>query len=73
MKVLTELPPTKRYRTEKYPWVDWFDGVPRLLEQGIDFEGKTEGFRSCAYAAARRHAVKISLRTLPDGIAIQSL
>jgi len=73
MKVLTELPPASRYRAEKYPWLDWFDGVPRLLEQGIDYEGKSEGFRSCAYAAARRHAVKIKVRTHPDGIAIQSL
>jgi len=73
MKVLTEMPPPSRNRTEKYPWTDWFDGTPRLLEQGIDFEGTPEGFRSCAYAAARRHACKITLRTLADGVALQSV
>ena len=78
MKVLTELPAQSRNRTEKYPWADWFDGVPRLLEQGVDYFGTTEGFRSCAYAAARRHAVKIAVRTLSDGpvgeaLAIQAL
>ena len=78
MKILNELPAQNRQRTEKYPWADWFDGVPRLLEQGVDYFGTTEGFRSCAYAAARRHAVKIAVRTLSDGpvgeaLAIQSL
>ena len=73
MKVLKELPAPTRTRAEKYPWTEWFDGTPRLLEQGIDFQGKSEGFRSCAYAAARRHAIKILVRTLPEGIAIQSL
>mgnify|MGYP003636271600 FL=1 len=77
MQVLTELPISTRERTEKYPWADWFDGVPRLLEEGIDYFGTTSGFRSCAYAAARRHAVKIAVRTLTDGpdgegLAIQS-
>ena len=73
MKVLTELPPSTRSRTEKYPWADWFDGVPRLLEEGVDYLGTTDGFRSCAYAAARRHAVKIAVRTLSGGLALQSL
>ena len=77
MQVLTELPISTRERTEKYPWADWFDGVPRLLEQGVDYFGTTSGFRSCAFAAARRHAVKIAVRTLTDGpdgeaLAIQS-
>ena len=77
MQVLTELPISTRERTEKYPWADWFAGVPRLLEQGVDYFGTTSGFRSCAYAAARRHAVKIAVRTLTDGpdgeaLAIQS-
>jgi len=73
MKVLDELPTPTRQRTEKYPWSEWFDGIPRLLEEGVDYLGKTEGFRSGAYAAARRHGVKILVRTLPEGIAIQSL
>ena len=78
MKILTELPAQSRSRTEKYPWAAWFDGVPRLLEQGVDYFGATEGFRSCAYAAARRPAVKIAVRTLSDGpvgeaLAIQAL
>jgi|29_taG_2_1085357.scaffolds.fasta_scaffold08081_3 hypothetical protein len=73
MKLLTELPAPSRDRTEKYPWADWFDGIPRLLEQGVDFEGTPEGFRSCAYAAARRHACKISLRTIAQDVALQAV
>jgi len=73
MKVLTELPAPSRNRTEKYPWTEWFDGTPRLLEQGLDFKGTPEGFRSCAYAAARRHTCKINLRTIARDVALQAV
>ena len=73
-KLLEALPAQIRAgRTEQYPWADWFDGQARLLENGIDFDALPESMRSCAYAAARRHGVKISLRTLGTDIAIQSL
>ena len=72
-KLLEALPAQIRAgRTEMYPWADWFDGQARLLENGIDFDALPESMRSCAYAAARRHGVKISLRTLGNDIAIQS-
>ena len=73
MRLLTELPAQPRNgREELYPWTEWFDGQPRLLEYGIDFDCDTKGFRSTAYAAARRHAVKISAVTCDGGLAIQS-
>ena len=72
-KLLQALPAQIRAgRTEQYPWADWFDGQARLLENGIDFDALPEGMRSCAYAAARRHGVKISLRTIGNDLAIQS-
>ena len=38
-QVLTNFP--ARIRTEQYPWGDWFDGIPRLLEEGIDYKVAT--------------------------------
>ena len=72
-KLLSRLPDTIRLgRQERYPWIDWFDGQPWLLESGIDFEAATDSMRSCAYAAARRHGVKIAMRTVGNDLAIQS-
>ena len=73
-KLLSRLPDTIRQgRQERDPWIDWFDGQPWLLESGIDFEAATDSMRSCSYAAARRHGVKIAMRTLGNDLAIQSL
>jgi hypothetical protein len=63
--------PTHR-RTEQYPWADWFDGLPRLIEEGEDYIVSTEAFRSSAYQAARRHGVKVSLAMMDRGVALQS-
>ena len=72
-KILEVLPPQiRKGREEQYPWADWFDGQAWLLENGVDFDALPESMRSCAYAAARRHGVKISLRTIGNDLAIQS-
>ena len=73
-KILEALPVQIRQgRTEQYPWTEWFDGQVRLLENGIDYDAETTSMKSCAYAAARRHGVKIALRTVGDDLALQSL
>ena len=73
MRILTELPAPTRNKAEKYPWAEWLDGTPRLLEKGVDYDCGTEGLRSGAYAAARRHAVKILVRTIGDDLALQAI
>ena len=73
-KLLEALPAQIRAgRTEMYPWADWFDGQVRLLESGIDYDAETVSMKSCAYAAARRHGVKIALRTVGNDLALQAL
>ena len=73
-KILEVLPPQiRKGREEQYPWADWFDGQAWLLESGIDFQAATLSMRSCAYAAARRHGVKIAMRTVGEDLALQSL
>ena len=69
-KVLTNFP--ERTRAEQYPWRDWFDGIPRLLEEGVDYSVATSSFRASAHQAAKRYGIKVR-RTTPDGgRAIQS-
>jgi hypothetical protein len=73
-RILEELPAQVRTgRVEQYPWAEWFDGLPRLLEQGIDYDAASSSMKSCAYAAARRHGVKIATRTVGEDLALQSL
>ena len=72
-RILEALPPqVRKGREEQYPWADWFDGQAWLLEQGIDYDAETVSMRSCAYAAARRHGVKIAMRTIGDDLALQA-
>ena len=73
-RILETLPAQIRTgRAEQYPWAEWFDGRPRLLEQGIDYTAGNDSMKSCAYAAARRHGVKIATRTVGDDLALQSV
>ena len=46
-EILTEFPKSVQ-RTESYDWSGWFDGVPRVLSQGVDFNTKVDSFRSSA-------------------------
>lgn len=69
-KVLTNFP--ERTRTEQYPWRDWFDGIPRLLEEGVDYSVATSSFRASAHQAAKRYGIKVRMTTQDGGLAIQS-
>ncbi len=69
-KILTAFPP--RAGTERYPWADWFDGLPRLLEEGTDFTTATDSFRATAHTAARRYGLKVMVRRCDGGVALQS-
>ncbi len=69
-KVLVTFPP--RLRTEQYPWNDWFDGIPRLLEEGVDYTVAPSSFRASAHQAAKRYGVKVRLTQQEGGLAIQS-
>ena len=72
-RILEALPAQiRKGRAEQYPWTDWFDGQAWLLEKGIDYDAEADSMRSCAYAAARRHGVKIALRTVGDDLALQT-
>ena len=69
-QILTNFPP--RNRTEQYPWGDWFDGIPRLLEEGVDYTVATSSFRASAHQAAKRYGIKVRMTMQDGGLAIQS-
>jgi|TARA_R110000824_G_scaffold175454_3_gene353893 hypothetical protein len=69
-KVLTNFP--ARIRTEQYPWSDWFDGLPRLLEEGVDYQVASTSFRASAHQAAKRYGIKVRMTMQDGGLAIQS-
>lgn len=65
--IINELPEQIRPgRAPKYPWGEWLDGKARLLEQGVDFDCSMGGVKAGAYAAARKHAIKVRIVTVDD-------
>ena len=69
-KILKDFPNTRK--TEMYPWAEWFDGVPRLLEAGVDFQVPYNSFRASAHQAAKRHGLKVRVAKLDNGMALQA-
>ena len=55
-----------------YPWTEWFDGTPRLLEEGVDLRVTYNSFRASAHQAAKRHGLKVRVAKLDDGLALQA-
>jgi|TARA_B100000287_G_scaffold322147_1_gene306077 hypothetical protein len=69
-KILKNFPESRK--TEMYPWAEWFDGVPRLLEEGVDFRVPYNSFRASAHQAAKRHGLKVRVARLENGMALQA-
>lgn len=58
-------------RKEQYPFDEWFDGDPWLLVEGEDYTCKRTSFESSVRSAATRRGLDVTLRSHPDGTAIQ--
>lgn len=60
----------------RYNWDSWFDGNQWMLEQGVDFTGESEAFRTYVYTAGSKRGIKVSTRSIErDGkrfLAIQA-
>ena len=41
--------------TEKYPWYEWLNGEPHLIERGIDYLCTDLSFRKNLYRKQRRY------------------
>ena len=40
--------------TDKYPWEEWLDGKPHLIERGVDYICADSSFRKTLYRKQRK-------------------
>lgn len=58
-------------RKEQYPFDEWFDGDPWLLIEGEDYTCKKTSFESSVRSAAFRRGLDVTIRSHPEGSALQ--
>ena len=66
MAKLLKEPLADNARPTKYPWAEWFDGKPRELTRGKDFQQHPDPFHATAIGAARRYNVRLRTRVVDD-------
>lgn len=65
-QILQEWPSISRTRTSKYPWAQWTNGEIWQVKTGEDFESNVKTFVQGLYAYAKRHDMKVEVRTDAD-------
>jgi hypothetical protein len=65
-QVLQEWPTISRTRQSKYPWSEWTDGEIRQVRKDEDFTSDVKTFVQGLYAYAKRHNMKVEVRTDAD-------
>lgn len=55
-----------------HTWFKWFDGKEHVLLSGINFNVSVGSFRQQAYAAARRHGVRVTVKSTFGGVRLRS-
>lgn len=65
-QVLQEWPSISRTRQSKYPWSEWTDGEIWQVRKGEDFTSDVKTFVQGLYAYAKRHDMKVEVRTDAD-------
>lgn len=69
-EVLDQWPTITRTRQSRYPWGEWTNGAIWQVREGDDFESNLKTFVQGLYAYAKRHDLKVEVRTDPtNGIA----
>lgn len=61
---VTEFPTVARQRKSIYPWDEWTDGSIWQVTEGVDFTSSLKTFVQGAYAHAKRHDLKVEVRTV---------
>lgn len=54
----------------KYPWADWLNGEPWLLEAGQDYNCLANSLVSAAVKYAQRHGFSVRSSVAEDGLAV---
>lgn len=58
-------------RDTTYPYDNWFDGQVWELEQGSDYQGKTQGMIGTLYTAAKKRGGRVRTQKCDKGLVIQ--
>lgn len=62
-------PALVRQRSSIYPWGEWTDGSIWQAKEGEDFVSSLKTFVQGLYAHAKRHDLKVEVRSAPgDGV-----
>lgn len=64
-EMIDAFPAISRTRAAKYPWAEWTNGAIWKVSEGIDFESNPKTFGQGLYAFAKRHEMKVEVRTDP--------
>lgn len=64
-QVLDKMTPRKG-RTSMYDWATLFDGKPRRLVKGQQFDSEVKSFRARLYTEAKKHSVEVITSTVDD-------
>lgn len=68
-EIITEFPTITRTRKSLYPWAEWMDGQIRQVREKEDFDSSLKTFVQGLYAHAKRHDIKVEVRTaVEEGI-----
>ena len=67
---IDEFPPTTRNRKSIYPWDEWTDGSIWQVKEGEDFVSTPKTFIQGCYAHAKRHGIKVEVRSVGDSGAV---
>ena len=71
--VLKKLPEPKRGgRPPVYDWDALFDGKPRQLTRGVDFDACPRSFRISIYRAAARKRARVTVLMDGDSLYVQA-
>ncbi|MDA8318846.1 MAG: hypothetical protein M0030_03395 [Actinomycetota bacterium] len=56
-----------------YPWDEWLDGQPRLLERGVDFLSGPADLRTAAYRAAEKRGIRVRTQVAGENLEVQAI
>lgn len=69
-RILDEFPASHRTKPSPYPWTEWADGQPRVIEEGKDYTCKPGTLVSQAAKYAKNHGLKVKTAKHPEGVVL---
>jgi len=67
---IDSMPVTTRTRKSIYPWDEWTDGSIWQVTEGEDFTSSPKTFVQGCYAHAKRHGLKVEVRSVGESVVV---